>query len=61
LEKLTGEIERVKTSLFFYKYPLIDNTAKYNGLKIAGLKDLAAMKLDTVLSRGTSPARWYLR
>jgi hypothetical protein len=52
-QTLTGEIEGVKTALYFYKYSLIDETASYNNLEIAGLKDLAAMKLDAVISRGT--------
>jgi len=52
-QTLVGEIAGVKTSLYFYKYPLIGDIATYRGLQIASLKDLAAMKLDTVLSRGT--------
>ena len=52
-QTLTGEIESVKTALYFYKYPLIDETATHNNLEIAGLKDLAVMKLDAVISRGT--------
>ena len=52
-QTLNGEIESVKTALYFYKYPLIDKTISYNNLKIGGLKDLAAMKMDTVISRGT--------
>jgi hypothetical protein len=52
-QTLTGEIKSVKTALYFYKYPLIDEAATYNNLKVAGLKDLAAMKLDAVISRGT--------
>lgn len=52
-QTLVGEIESVKTALYFYKYPLIEATTAYNGLEIAGLKDLAAMKLDAVISRGT--------
>lgn len=52
-QTLTGEIGGVKTSLFFYKYPLIGTATTYNNLEIASLKDLAAMKLDAVISRGT--------
>jgi hypothetical protein len=52
-QTLVGEIAGVKTSLYFYKYPLIGEPTSNNGLQIASLKDLAAMKLDTVLSRGT--------
>ena len=52
-QTLTGEIAGVKTSLYFYKCPLIGEATTYNGLEIASLKDLAAMKLDAVISRGT--------
>jgi len=52
-QTLIGEIESVKTALYFYKYPLIDETTIYNLVEIAGLKDLAAMKLDAIISRGT--------
>ena len=52
-QTLIGETDKVKTALFFYKYPLLEEAYDYHGLKIAGLKDLAAMKIDTVLSRGT--------
>jgi hypothetical protein len=52
-QTLTGQVDHVKTALYYYMYPLIDATANYQGLKVAGLKDLAAMKLDAVMSRGT--------
>lgn len=44
-QTLVGEISQVKTSLFFYNYPLIEDPITFNGLQIATLKDLAAMKL----------------
>src|SRR6266542_4432195 len=52
-QTLVGEIESVKTALYFYKYPLIHATTTYNGVEIASLKDLSAMKLDAIVSRGT--------
>jgi hypothetical protein len=52
-QTLVGEIAGVKTSLFYYKYPLISDLTLYNGLQIASLKDLTAMKVDAVTSRGT--------
>jgi nucleotidyltransferase AbiEii toxin of type IV toxin-antitoxin system len=51
-QTLTGEIDGVKTALYYYKYPLIEETTVYNGVEIAGLKDLAAMKMDAIISRG---------
>jgi Nucleotidyl transferase AbiEii toxin, Type IV TA system len=52
-QTLVGEIAGVKTSLYFYKYPLIGDLVTHHGLQIASIKDLAAMKLDAVISRGT--------
>jgi hypothetical protein len=52
-QTLVGEIAGVNTSLYVYTYPLIDKTTAYGSVDIASLKDLAAMKLDTVISRGT--------
>lgn len=52
-QTLTGVIDDVKTALYYYKYPLIDKASAYNNVTIAGLKDLAAMKMDVVMSRGT--------
>lgn len=52
-QTLTGQIENVKTALYYYKYPLISPTAKYHGVQVASLEDLVAMKLDAVMSRGT--------
>jgi hypothetical protein len=52
-QTLVGEIDSVKTALYFYKYPMIEATTVYNGIEIAGLKDLTAMKLDAIVSRGT--------
>jgi hypothetical protein len=52
-QTLTGQADSEKTALYYYKYPLIDPTTNYQGLRVAGLKDLAAMKLDAVMSRGT--------
>lgn len=52
-QTLVGKIRNVKTALYFYHYPLIENPVLYYGLYVAGLKDLAAMKMDAILSRGT--------
>jgi hypothetical protein len=50
---LVGNIHDVKFSLFYYKYPLISDLVDFHGIKLASLSDLAATKLDTVISRGT--------
>lgn len=52
-QTIIGEIQKVKFSLFYYKYPLINNLIDVGNMKSASLEDLSAMKLDTVISRGT--------
>lgn len=48
-----GTFEGVRFSYFHYGYPLISPTLPYQGVEIAGLPDIAAMKIDAVASRGT--------
>lgn len=52
-QTIIGNIYDVKFSLFYYKYPLINNLIDFENIKLASLEDLSAMKLDTVISRGT--------
>ena len=47
-----GKFEGVKFSLFIYKYPLIFPAAKYLSLNIADIRDIAAMKIDAIATRG---------
>lgn len=42
-----------RISFFIYPYPLVDSPSMFEGVQIAGLSDLAAMKLDAISSRGT--------
>lgn len=50
---ILGNFPNCKFSLFYYQYPLIEETKDYLGIKIAGLKDLAASKIGAISSRGT--------
>lgn len=52
-QTLIGTIGRVKVSLFTYPYASITPQESYHKIPIASLPDLAAMKLDTILGRGT--------
>jgi len=52
-DTLLGEWEGVRISVFRYRYPLIAAPSRVLGIAIAGLEDLAAMKLDAVSMRGT--------
>jgi hypothetical protein len=47
-----GKFEGIKFSLFVYEYPLICPPLKYLSLNIADIRDIAAMKIDAVATRG---------
>lgn len=51
-DTVLGRFEKIKFSLFKYEYPLIDKTVKYLSVSLAGIKDIAAMKIDAISSRG---------
>lgn len=52
-QTLIGTVDDVKISLMGYRYKLIGKFRPLYNLKIASLEDLAAMKLDTIVARGT--------
>jgi len=37
----------------YYAYPWLEEAVIYDGIKFAGLKDIAAMKLAAITGRGT--------
>jgi hypothetical protein len=47
-----GEFEGIKFSIFHYNYPLLFPPLKYQSLDIADIRDIGAMKIDAVASRG---------
>lgn len=51
-QTIAGNIGSVKFSLFYYSNKLIEKLIPWNGVFLASLPDLAAIKLDTVISRG---------
>lgn len=52
-QTIMGEFYGVKFSLFYYSYKVLDQADDFYGIKIAGLKDLAPMKLHAIEDRGT--------
>lgn len=52
-QTLVGSVQDIKFSLFYYKHALIGGSKDFYNIKLASLEDLSAMKLDTVISRGT--------
>lgn len=51
-DTLTITADRVKVSFFHYPYPFIENTVDLKGVPIAGLVDIAAMKVLAIAQRG---------
>lgn len=49
---ILGKFEGISFSLFIYKYPLIFSTLKYLALDMADIRDIAAMKIDSMATRG---------
>ena len=47
-----GKFKGIRFSLFIYKYPLLFPPAQYSSLAIADIKDIAAMKIDAIATRG---------
>jgi hypothetical protein len=47
-----GKFKGIKFSLFIYKYPLMFPPLKYLSLNIADIRDIVAMKIDAVATRG---------
>lgn len=48
-----GQLNKIKISFFYYQYPLISKTIDFQAISIAGIQDLAAMKVDALQGRGT--------
>ena len=48
-----GKISETKFSLFYYEYPLVGKCEKFEGINIAALADIAAMKIHAIEDRGS--------
>lgn len=51
-DTLIAIIKDVQTSFFYYKYPLLKSLIPENGLNIASIEDIAAMKVISIMQRG---------
>ncbi len=47
-----GNFKGIRFSLFVYKYPLLFTSLKYQSLNVADIRDIAAMKIDAIATRG---------
>lgn len=50
---INGSLNDVRISFFGYKYKIIDDFKIYKNIRLAGLKDIAAMKLEAIAGRGS--------
>jgi predicted nucleotidyltransferase component of viral defense system len=50
---INGTLDGVRISFFGYLYDIIDDFITFNKIKLAGLKDIAAMKLEAIAGRGS--------
>jgi len=46
-------IDGIKVDFVNYKYPWIDDAICEDGILLAGIKDIAAMKISAIIGRGT--------
>lgn len=51
-DTLSGVLDGVKISVMKYDYPLLEPFTAFQNISVAGIKDLAAMKLDVIAARG---------
>lgn len=49
---ILGTLEGIRFSLFVYKYPILFPYKSIFGVKILDLRDIAAMKIDAISTRG---------
>ncbi len=50
---LMAEVGGVKVSLFKYEYEFMEKTIPFQGIELAGIMDIAAMKVIAISQRGT--------
>jgi hypothetical protein len=50
---ILGQFGKIRFSLFYYSYPLLHSPKIFHGLKIADLRDIAAMKVTSIAEGGT--------
>lgn len=50
---ILGKFEDVRFSIFYYKYPLLYPAKKFGRINVVDIRDIAAMKIAAIASRGT--------
>jgi hypothetical protein len=55
---IRGEVNGVKLDIMSHRYPMIDSAIVLDGIRLASLKDIAAMKLNAIANRGSKKDFW---
>jgi len=50
---INGSLNGVRISFFGYRYNIVDVFLNYNNIRLSGLRDIAAMKLEAIAGRGS--------
>jgi hypothetical protein len=50
---IKGQIAQTKVDLITHSYPLVKELEKHEGIRLASLEDIAAMKLNAIVGNGT--------
>ncbi|GAA4459814.1 hypothetical protein GCM10023093_01500 [Nemorincola caseinilytica] len=50
---IKGQVDNVQVDLITHAYPLVKDAASVDGVRMAGLEDIAAMKLNAIIGNGT--------
>jgi len=50
---ILGKFEDVRFSIFYYRYPVLYQTKRFDMINVLDIHDIAAMKIAAIASRGT--------
>ncbi len=53
-----GSVSNIKVDLIAHKYQLLEPIEQIDGVRMAGLKDIAAMKINAISKRGAKKDFW---
>lgn len=55
---VSGFVRGIRIDLISHRYRMIDSVEQINGIRIMGIKDLTAMKLNAIANRGSKKDFW---
>ena len=53
-----GEIDGINLDMMAHRYPMVGTPTAIDGIRMASLKDIAAMKLNAIANRGSKKDFW---